>query len=161
MDDRAAHLIATLQLEPHPEGGYYRQTYRSASLVNPQDIRSERASLTTIYFLLPAGDVSRWHTVASDEVWHFYEGAPLELMTADRDFGEIQRHRLGPVAPGVEPVHVVRAHEWQAARSEGAFTLVGCTVGPGFEFPDFRLLRNDPAKADEVRGRHADAAPLI
>ena len=71
MDERAAELISGLRLEPHPESGYYRQTYRSASTVQPADQRPARASMTTIYFLLPAGEVSRWHAVSSDEVWHF------------------------------------------------------------------------------------------
>jgi len=158
---RAEHLISELRLEPHPEGGFYRQTYRSASAVQPGDERAARASLTTIYFLLPAGEISRWHAVSSDEVWHFYEGAPLELLTADREFLSLTRHTLGPVGPGSEPVRVVAAHAWQAARSTGSFTLVGCTVGPGFEFADFRMLRNMSALSADVRERQPDAAPFI
>ena len=91
MDPRAAQLIADLALTPHQEGGYYRQIYRSTSTILPADGRPARASLTTIYFLLPAGDVSRWHVVASDEVWHYDEGAPLELLTADRGFARVRR----------------------------------------------------------------------
>ena len=161
MVSRAGHLITNLRLEPHPEGGYYRQTYRSASTVRPADERSARASLTTIYFLLPAGEVSRWHTVSSDEVWHFYEGAPLELLTADREFAHVTRQTLGPVGPGSEPVRVVAAHIWQAARSTGAFTLVGCTVAPGFEFADFRMLRDSSDLPARVREGHPAAAPFI
>lgn len=161
MDPRAAQLIADLALTPHPEGGYYRQIYRSTSTVLPADGRPARASLTTIYFLLPAGEVSRWHVVTSDEVWHYYEGAPLELLTADRDFARVERHQLGLPSDGLQPAHVVAAHDWQAARSTGAFTLVGCTVGPGFEFDDFTMLAEQPADAERVRRKHPDTALFI
>ena len=83
MDTRAAELIASLDLAPHPEGGFFRELYRSDSRVQPLDGRPERRALTTIYVLLPAGEVSRWHRVGSDEVWHFFEGDPLELFTID------------------------------------------------------------------------------
>lgn len=161
VDPRAAHLIERLDLVPHPEGGYYRQAYRSASVVQPHDERSLRAALTTIYFLLPGDDVSRWHRVVSDEVWHFYEGAPLELFAADSSFARIERLMLGPVGPESSPVRVVEAHAWQAARSTGAFTLVGCTVAPGFEFADFALLRDDAIRAEQVRAQYPDLSDLI
>src|SRR5215204_7507828 len=95
-----AALIARLELIPHPEGGYYRELYRSADKVDPADGRGTRPALTSIYFLLPAGAVSRWHRVLSDEVWHFYEGAPLELWMAAPDGDAIRQVRLGPLAPG-------------------------------------------------------------
>jgi len=161
MDRRAAQLIADLALTPHPEGGYYRQIYRSMSTVHAADGRPARAALTTIYFLLPAGEVSRWHVVTSDEVWHYYEGAPLELLTADRDFGQVVRHRLGLPGDGTRPAHVVAAHDWQAARSTGPYTLVGCTVGPGFEFADFTMLATRTEQADRVRREHPDTALFI
>ncbi|HEU4926053.1 MAG TPA: cupin domain-containing protein, partial [Vicinamibacterales bacterium] len=128
--DRVADLIDALNLTPHPEGGYFREVYRSAARVQPADGRDARLALTTIYFLLVAGQVSRWHRVASDEVWHYYEGDPLELLVADAGFDVVSRRRLGPVGNGIEPVHVVVAGEWQAARPAGGYTLVGCTVGP-------------------------------
>lgn len=156
IDPRAAHLIDALGLEPHPEGGHYRQTYRSSSMVQPADDRPSRAALTTIYFLLTAGDISRWHRVRSDEIWHFYEGAPLEILIADAAFRRIERRRLGLFGLETEPVRVVAADEWQAASSTGAFTLVGCTVGPGFEFANFSMLREDAVKADLMRTRHPD-----
>jgi uncharacterized protein len=161
MPPRAAHLVSALGLVPHPEGGHYREVYRSASGVQPLDARPGRAALTTIYFLLAAGEVSRWHRVASDEVWHHYEGDALELFVADARFDRISRELLGPVGEGVQPVRVVPADAWQAARSTGSYTLVGCTVGPGFDFADFRMLRDLPAEAEVVRGRHPDAAPFV
>jgi predicted cupin superfamily sugar epimerase len=161
MDSRAAHLIDTLGLSPHPEGGYYRQLYRSQSFVRPDDERPARPALTTIYFLLPAGECSRWHVVASDEAWHFYEGAPLDLFVGDPDLARVTHETLGNTDGVGGPVHVVRAHYWQAARTTGAYTLVGCTVAPGFEFSDFSLLRDRPADADRLRSLHPTLAKLI
>ena len=140
MHPRAAELIATLELAPHPEGGYFREIFRSQETVQPQGTRPPRAALTTIYFLLPAGAYSRWHKVLSDEVWHFYEGAPLELLC------DSERWVLGPVSLSAEqaPVRVIPAGAWQAARSLGEYTLVGCTVGPGFDFADFSLREGNP-----------------
>jgi predicted cupin superfamily sugar epimerase len=161
MDARAAHLISSLGLVPHPEGGYYREVHRSSSRVRPVDARDERTALTTIYFLLVSGDVSRWHRVASDEAWHYLEGDALELMTADADFTRVRRHVLGCVEDGIAPIHVVRAHEWQASRTRGAYTLAGCTVGPGFEFADFQMLRDDPALLAAARARHPSMEPFV
>jgi predicted cupin superfamily sugar epimerase len=161
LSPRAAALIANLDLQPHPEGGYYRQVYESASHVQPGDARPSRRSLTTIYFLLPAGDISRWHRVTSDEVWHHYEGAPLELLVADPAFAAVASHRLGPCAPDARPVHVVAAHDWQAARSTGEFTLVGCTVAPGFVFDDFTMLSDMPALADTARRQQPQFAAFV
>jgi hypothetical protein len=142
MIDRAEHLVATLGLIPHPEGGYYGELYRSDAIVHPADGRGARAALTTIYFLLPGAAVSRWHRVQSDEVWHFYEGAPLDLWTASPDGGQVDQHRLGPLAGEQRPAWTVPAGTWQAARSTGAYTLVGCSVGPGFDFRDFSLAED-------------------
>lgn len=158
---RAAELISLLNLEPHPEGGYFRQVYRSVAQVDPVDERSSRAALTTIYFLLQGGDRSCWHQVTSDEVWHFYEGDSLELFCATEDFSQVERHLLGPVAGESCPVHVIPPHHWQAARSTGAYTLVGCTVGPGFEFSDFRMLNQLPSQAEALRNRRPEWAELI
>lgn len=139
MHPRAEELIRTLKLEPHPEGGYFREVFRSTARVQPLDGRPERSALTTIYFLLAAGQHSRWHRVASDEVWHFYEGDPLDLLWAPSTKGPIHQTILGPVAQASGPVHTVPAGFWQAARPRGAYTLVGCTVGPGFDFADFEM----------------------
>jgi predicted cupin superfamily sugar epimerase len=160
-DRRAAGLIEGLGLTPHPEGGFFREVYRSAARVQPLDGRPDRLALTTIYFLLIAGQVSRWHRVASDEVWHYYEGDPLELVVADSEFADVSRRRLGPVADETQPVHVVLAGEWQAARPIGAYTLVGCTVGPGFEFSDFEMLHTRPGEAARLKQRRPDLAMFI
>lgn len=161
MTSRAANLVASLGLAPHPEGGHFREVYRSASRVRPLDGRSERAALTTIYFLLAAGEVSRWHRVASDETWHFYEGDALELFTADANFAQVTRRVLGRAGEDRQPVHVVRAQEWQAARSTGKYTLVGCTVAPGFEFADFQLLRDRPIEKEAVGRQHPELAEFV
>jgi predicted cupin superfamily sugar epimerase len=156
VDQRAQHLIDSLGLQPHPEGGHFRESYRSTLMVQPQDGRPTRPALTTIYFLLAEGEVSRWHRVASDEAWHFYEGDPLELFTLDPQTPQVNRHLLGAVAKDSRPVHVVPAGVWQAARTTGAHTLVGCTVGPGFDFADFQMLRDVPA---DVAGWRAHLGP--
>ena len=137
MHPRAQELVETLQLQAHPEGGFYRRVFESA-----QCLPSGRPSSTAILFLLPAGAVGRWHRVDADELWHFYEGAPLELLIAETP-DAIRSERLGPVAAQQLPQRAVPAHAWQAARSLGDFTLVGCTVAPGFEFAGFRLLSED------------------
>jgi uncharacterized protein len=161
MLDRASTLVATLGLIPHPEGGYYGEVYRSPGTVLPADGRGPRSALTTIYFLLPAGSMSRWHRVRSDEVWHFYEGAPLDLWTASPLGGEVGRHRLGPLDDGQRPVHTVPAGQWQAARSSGAYTLAGCTVGPGFDFQDFAFAADEPSAAAAFRTQRPEIAGLL
>jgi len=157
MHPRATELIARLSLEPHPEGGYYREIFRSADLVEPADGRGPRAALTTIYFLLPAGTISRWHRVTSDEVWHLYEGGPLEVLTVDAEFQTASRHKLEPHAP----VCTVAAAHWQAARTLGDYALTGCTVGPGFDFADFTILANDPPSIVRLMALDPEFASLV
>lgn len=124
----AGEVVALLGLEPHPEGGWYRQTFRDAA--PPEG----RGASTAIYFLLEAGQESRWHRVDAAEVWHYYAGAPMMLTIDKAD------HRLGPdLAVGERPQAVVPAGVWQMARSLGDWTLVGCTVAPGFEFTGFEM----------------------
>jgi predicted cupin superfamily sugar epimerase len=135
MDPRAQHLIDTLGLQRHPEGGWYRQLYKSEMHVKRVSDGAERTALTTIYFLLVEGTFSAWHRVESDEVWHFYEGAPLELLSRAGDDDAPLVRRLDEA----NRTEVVHARHWQAARPLGAYALVGCTVGPGFEFADFEL----------------------
>lgn len=147
MHPEASDIIRRLQLEPHPEGGYFRQTFRSDLVVTPGDGRGPRAALTLIYFLLTGDDRSRWHRVASDEAWHWYQGDPLELFVAPADGGAIRSSRLGPLAADTHPQRIVAVGHWQAARTCGAWTLVGCSVAPGFELSDFTLLSTLPARA--------------
>lgn len=132
----AAALVAALGMTPHPEGGWYAETFRD------EPGESGRACSTAIYFLLEAGDVSAWHRVTdAAEAWHFYAGAPLELGMASEG-GAVAISRLGSdIAAGERPQAVVPAGWWQAARSCGSWTLVGCTVAPGFEFASFELAR--------------------
>lgn len=135
MHPRAQQLIDTLGLQPHPEGGWYRQLYKSEVRVRRASDGADRTALTTIYFLLVEGTFSAWHRVDSDEVWHFYEGEPLELLTRATEDDEPLVSRLD----AGNRVEIVRARYWQAARPVGGYALVGCTVGPGFEFDDFEL----------------------
>jgi hypothetical protein len=121
----ADRLIALLDLKPHPEGGYFRETFRDGA---------GRGHSTAIYFLLKAGEVSRWHRVDAAEVWHFYRGAPLELRIGKAIYV------LGPdVEEAQAPQVVVPPGAWQSARSLGEYTLVGCTVAPGFDFAHFEM----------------------
>ncbi|HEX8319283.1 cupin domain-containing protein [Longimicrobium sp.] len=159
--DRAAQLIATLGLKPHPEGGHYREVFRSSASVQPGDGRGERCGLTTIYFLLSAGEQSRLHRVTSDEAWHFYEGDPLDLLWTGAGPAGLYQARLGPVAACMAPVAVVPAGAWQAARSSGVYTLVGCSVGPGFDFADFQMLGDHPELAEDLCARHPGLRPYV
>jgi predicted cupin superfamily sugar epimerase len=132
MNEEADRIIAALNLEPHPEGGHYRETFRDSVHSNG------RAHSTAIYFLLKGHEVSRWHRIDAVEVWHWYAGAPMELTVLKE--GRSHRHILGTdVLGGQQPQAIVAAQAWQMARSLGAFTLAGCTVSPGFEFPGFEL----------------------
>jgi predicted cupin superfamily sugar epimerase len=157
MHSRAVELINTLQLEAHPEGGYYRELFRSKDLVAPADGRGPRAALTTIYFLLSAGTVSRWHRVTSDEVWHLYEGGPLEVLTVDPACKAVSRHKLEAQAP----VCTVAAGNWQAARTLGDYALAGCTVAPGFDFADFSILADDAGTAARLLALDAEFASML
>jgi len=145
---RVRELIASLELKPHPEGGHFREIHRSPALVTRLGDGAVRSGLTSIYYLLAGSERGAWHRVRSDEVWHFYEGAPLQLCIASPDAGTIAVHRLGPLAADAAPVRSVAAGNWQAARSLGDYTLAGCSVGPGFDFADFALARDlGPADA--------------
>lgn len=128
----AQDIIAAYDLQPHPEGGWYRQTWQGDG--------PGRASGTSILFLLEAGVRSHWHTVDAAEIWHFHAGAPLRLFTSATDAGPARVHLLGPDILGDHvPQAIVLPHEWQAAESTGDWTLVGCTVSPGFEFAGFHM----------------------
>jgi predicted cupin superfamily sugar epimerase len=139
---RAAELIKSLNLQPHPEGGHYSEIYRSSEKVEHNG--KSRSALTTIYFLLGDNQSSRWHVVDADEIWHYYEGSSLELYVMPPDFSKVEKIMLGNFHPGsVKPVHVVPAGWWQAAKASDEYTLCGCSVAPGFEFSGFRMLNED------------------
>jgi predicted cupin superfamily sugar epimerase len=128
----AAEMIAKLDLKPHPEGGHYRETFRDARLIDG------RAASTAILFLLARGERSHWHRIDAVEIWHYYAGAALKLSLVDGVAEEIIR--LGAdIAAGEFPQVTVPARVWQAAESLGDWTLVGCTVAPGFSFEGFEL----------------------
>lgn len=141
----AQTCIDHLALLPHPEGGYYRETYRSAATMavpgSTPDTPAQRNVCTGIYFLLEAGNFSAFHRIQSDEMWHFYAGQALEVLEID-DAGTLIRTRLGPdFMNGDVPQYVVPAGRWFSSRvmPGGTFSLVGCTVAPGFDFADFEL----------------------
>jgi uncharacterized protein len=129
----AAEIIRLLDLKLHPEGGHFREVFRDVRQVD-----SGRAASTAIYFLLARGERSQWHRIDAAEVWHFYAGAPLELKIAANGRHEVIKLGNDLVA-GQRPQAVVPAHAWQAARSSGDWTLIGCTVAPGFEFAKFEM----------------------
>jgi predicted cupin superfamily sugar epimerase len=129
----AQKIIETLDLKPHPEGGYFKETFRHAGA------DGTRGAGTAIYFLLERGQKSHWHQIDAAEIWHFYAGDPLLLKTSPEP-GYIVERTLGPdLSKGQLPQLIVQPGQWQAAESTGDFTLVGCTVSPAFEFAHFVL----------------------
>jgi predicted cupin superfamily sugar epimerase len=145
-------LISSLELQPHPEGGYYKETYRSAANIG------DRSLSTAIYFLLPAGQRSHLHRIKSDELWHYHLGGPL-IVTQISPAGKVEEIRIGPdVEAGQKLQHAVPAGYWFGSRpADGTeFTVVGCTVAPGFDFADFEmgkradLLREFPAARSAI-----------
>lgn len=151
--DDLSVLIARLDLRPHPEGGYYRETFRSDATVQAAGIA--RAAATSIYYLLADGAYSAWHRIDADETWYFHAGAPLSLHVLRPD-GQLLTHRLG--SPGQRDGAVFQATVpagcWFAAELDdlGTYTLVGCAVAPGFEFSGFQLARLDDIQP--AIGRH-------
>ncbi len=132
-DLAANDIIRLLDLKPHPEGGHFRETFRDSRQVDG------RAASTAIYFLLARGECSHWHRVDAVETWHWYAGAPLVLEISPAN-ARIERITLGSdIVAGERPQAIVPAHAWQAAQTRGDWTLVGCTVSPGFEFSAFEL----------------------
>ncbi|WP_168795227.1 cupin domain-containing protein [Paraburkholderia aromaticivorans] len=154
-------LIRRLDLKPHPEGGFFSETYRSAQRVirDKNDLAQTRSASTAIYYLLCDGAHSAWHRIKSDEVWHFYAGEPLNVHVLD-ETGAVVTHKLGSALMHTDAVFqaVVPAGLWFAAEcaDPATFALVGCTVAPGFEFSEFEL-----ADIDALKARHPQHAALI
>lgn len=148
--EEARHLIRTLGLQEHPEGGYFAQTFKSSCLVKPlnnsADETNVRSSGTSIYYLLSENDFSAWHRLKSDETWHYYKGSPLVIHSIDIN-GDISTHILGDSFQNINATFqlVIPAGYWFAAEllNKGSYSLVGCTVTPGFEFHDFELANRD------------------
>lgn len=159
---RVATLRAVLGLQSHPEGGDFREWFRSAASMQPGDARPSRSALTSIDFLLERGQFSAWHRVASDEAWHLLEGGPLRLWLLPPDLSRLTHVDLAPVDDaGRAPRHAVPAHWWQAAEPLGAFAYVGATVGPGFDFADFSFGRDDAALSTALQQQPGGLARLL
>ncbi len=161
MCPRAAELVTLLQLQPHPEGGFYREVFRSPLEVQPAGRRNPRSAITTIDFLLASGQVSAWHRVASDEVWHVLEGGALRLWLMPPALDRIEQVTLGPADGRRAPRHVVPAHWWQASEPLDDYAYVAATVGPGFDFADFDFLRDDAAALAAVHQLQPELARLL
>ena len=133
-------LVSSWQLQPHPEGGWYREVQRSGIQVQRPD-GQQRCAITTVLFLLGSDDLSRWHRVqGGDEIWTFISGAPLSLFRHPQASASSEELALS----SMNPVACVDAGVWMAARSQGNHSLVSCCVGPGFQFDDFEMLRDQP-----------------
>lgn len=150
MNKRAEELIDILKLSPHPEGGYYREVYRSRSELRSPINNEVRNSLTDIYFLLVSGQISRFHKVIHDEIWNFYEGDPLELIEIQSDILKVTKTILGNNAHSPRYKHCIEGNNWQAACSTGEYSLAGCTVAPGFNFADFEFLKDNRPLHDMI-----------
>jgi uncharacterized protein len=155
----ARKLITRLDLQPHPEGGWYREIYRSPTpVITP---RGERSALTQIYYLLEQNQFSRWHVIDSDEVWHFYAGAPIEVLSYDPQLKQLQRFMLGNPLEDHESVAMIPAGHWQATRTISGYALVGCTVAPGFEFSEFRFVSTLPEHVEHFNDLLQSSSDLL
>jgi uncharacterized protein len=143
------HLIKKYDLAPHPEGGYFKEVYRSDQRVHSDLAQGNRHAVTHIYFLLVKGQFSRFHRVVHDEIWNFYEGDPLQLVQFDAS--GIKTNTLGPGCSRY--VTIIPGNTWQAATPLGRYSLVGCTVAPGFDFSDFSFLRETPGELTRFKAK--------
>jgi predicted cupin superfamily sugar epimerase len=155
---RAAELVHTLALQRHPEGGFYRELFRSTREVQARAGGPVRSALTSIDFLLARGQCSAWHRVRSDEVWHLLEGGPLRLWTLPPSCDRLDVVTLGDGGPRRL---VVPADVWQAAEPLGDFAYCGATVGPGFDFADFAFGRDDPGLRQALQRQAQELARLL
>ena len=156
---KASQVVDELQLAPHPEGGWYREVYRSSDRVQRGD--ESRRATTAIYYLLEQHQRSRWHVVDADEIWHFYAGAPLLLLAYDPASRQLTRHLLNVPGAGFTSIAVIPAGVWQAAHSLGEYSLVGCTVSPGFEFSGFRFTADLPDHRAHFTGAMSQYETLL
>ena len=139
--NEAKDWIEKLEMQPHPEGGFFKETYRSDELEKFDGFIGSRNISTAIYFMITQGNFSAFHRIRSDEMWHFYDGSPIEIIAISPD-GKLTTHTLGiDLNDGQLPQATVAAGSWFASRiaDEGAYALAGCTVAPGFDFQDFEL----------------------
>ncbi len=161
--EKANIYINKLKLKPHPEGGYFRETYRAENTISieclPERFKTVRAFSTAIYFLLKGNQFSAFHRLKSDEIWHHYSGAPLNIYMIKTD-GELKKEVLGKnILKGQQPQIVIKSNIWFAAKPQrtDSFSLIGCTVSPGFDFMDFELADRDrlidkfPNNADLIK----------
>lgn len=157
MVDIVSEIIEKYGLTPHPEGGYYREVYRSAQSVKSPVTGKVRSALTHIYFLLTKGDVSVFHKVLHDEIWNFYEGDPLRLIKLNAEgFTE------SIIGPGTcAYCETVPAGIFQAAETTGCYSLIGCTVAPGFDFADFSFLRKDTVEFRLLTEKHPEYSRFL
>lgn len=154
----ANYWIDNLDLLPHPEGGYFKEAYRSSEEIEqgslPHRFKGNRAFSTSIYFLLGKGGFSAFHKIKSDEIWHFYDGDSISIYVIDNN-GILTIHELGLFPDkGIMPQATIPANNWFAAETTGNFSLVGCTVAPGFDFNDFEMA--DRNELIELHGEHRE-----
>lgn len=161
MNKRAKELIYQLQLSPHPEGGYYKETSRSVKMVESPQNREMRSAVTDIYFLLISNQPSRFHRVIHDEIWNYYEGDPLEIIEIQPDTLRLSKTILGNSGGIARYKHCVKGCNWQAEYSIGDYTLVGCTVAPGFDFSDFKFLKEEEGVCSAVLKSNPELVDLI
>jgi hypothetical protein len=149
-------IIDRYGLTPHPEGGYFKEIYRSRQRVRSAIVTETRNAVTHIYFLLKKGQISRFHRVIHDEIWNFYEGDPLQLIQFDTG---IKKETIGPGGNGY--VTIVPGNTWQAAITTGRYSLVGCTVAPGFDFTDFSFLGDTPGELERFQAEQTGYAHFL
>ncbi|MBN1478708.1 cupin domain-containing protein [candidate division KSB1 bacterium] len=158
---RASEIIKLLKLEVHPEGGCFNEVFRSDLIIHSPRVRARRHAMTDIYFLLTDGQFSRFHRVHHDELWNFYEGSPLQLYDYDPTADVLHTIILGPLSDSNTYKYVVSADHWQAATPTGQYSLVGCTVAPGFDFRDFTLLKRNSSDCKRLLSSHPKLSKFV